>query len=157
MRFTYNLISCTGNANTTIQTPDEEVVIITLYPSSRLLEVGDGWFIIRICMIRCARPDCVHDTYRPSQFSNWQQYLIQLFRTRNLILGDTFTKRSGKLRCWQIIKISFNMRFIYNLISCNILLFDSNLFNFIALNWFNCFSSDLLKFLFNICSVVFPT
>ena len=70
-----NIPPVSWNINTTIQTPDGEVVPITVSRYVRLLEVDDGWLNSGARPILCVSPEWVHNTYRPSYLSSWKQYL----------------------------------------------------------------------------------
>ena len=83
-----------GNTNTTIKIPDREVVTFTVSRFFRFLEVDDGWLKSWVRLICCVRPEHVHDTYIPSYFSSWQQYMSQLFHTHHMIPSYTFHKWS---------------------------------------------------------------
>ena len=83
-----------GNINTTIQTPKEEVVPVTVSRSSHFLEVEYGWLNRGVHPIHCVRPDCVCDTYRLSYFSI-QKYLNRFFCACHPIPSDNFTQRIG--------------------------------------------------------------
>ena len=135
-----NIPTRSGNINTTIQTPNGEVVLVTVSWSGRSLEVKNGWLNSGVQPIFCVSPKCFHNIYRPSYLSSWQQDLSKFFATWNPIPSDTFPKQSGQWWCWYIVEVRFEMRGIWNLISGNSLLFAQDFFNFIAWVWFNGFT-----------------
>ena len=119
-----------GNINTTIQTVNGEVVLVTVSRSIHLLDVGDDWLNIKVCPIWCVSTECVCDTYRPSYFSSRKQDFGRLFCARHLIPSDTFPKKSVQIWYWYNIKAGFKISVECSLISCNFLLFAHNLFIF---------------------------
>ena len=94
-----NIAPIYGNISTNIQTPEEEVVPITVSRSGFLFGLDDGWLNIRIHPIFCVIPEWVCDIYqefyRPSYFSR-QRYPSRLFCTRHQILNDIFPKQSAQ-------------------------------------------------------------
>ena len=48
-----NILPRSGNINTTIQTPDGEVVPVTMSRSGHLFAVEDGWLNSGVPLIRC--------------------------------------------------------------------------------------------------------
>ena len=94
-----NIAPIYGNISTNIQTPEEEVVPITVSRSGFLVGLDDGWLNIRIHPIFCVIPEWVCDIYqefyRPSYFSR-QRYPSRLFCTRHQILNDIFPKQSAQ-------------------------------------------------------------
>ena len=67
-----NILSGSGNIDTTIQTPHGEVVMVNVSLSGRLIEVDDHWLNIVVRKILCVSPECVRNTYRPSYLSSSQ-------------------------------------------------------------------------------------
>ena len=87
-----NINPVSGNISTTIQTPEGEMVPITVSRSVQLIEVEDGWLNRGVCTIFCVSPEWVCNNhqvfYIPYYFSIQQRYLSRLFRTRHTILSE---------------------------------------------------------------------
>ena len=52
-----NILPISGNINNTIQTPDGEVVPVTVSQSGSFLEVDDGWLNSGVYPFFCVRPE----------------------------------------------------------------------------------------------------
>ena len=59
-----NIPPVSENISTTIQTPDGGVVLINVSRSSCFVGFEDGWLNIGVCLIHCASPEWVCDTYQ---------------------------------------------------------------------------------------------
>ena len=73
------------------------MVLITVSWYGWLLEVRYGWLNSTVRPIWYVSPEWVHDTYIPSYFSSWKQYLNWLFRTYLRTPGDNFPNQGGSM------------------------------------------------------------
>ena len=69
-----NILPVSGNINTTIQTPDGEVVPVNVSWSGRLLEVDGGWLNSGVCPIFCISPEI----FPKGSGQRWYWYFVEV-------------------------------------------------------------------------------
>ena len=93
-----------GDISTTIQSPEGEVVHVTVYWYGCLVEVEYVCLNIGFRLILCVSYEWVHDTHRMfygiSYLISQQKDLIWLLCTYHPVPNDTLTKQSGHLFCF---------------------------------------------------------